>query len=39
MKIYILGPGAMGTLYGTELIKNNCEVIFFGARPQLIEEI
>ena len=29
MKIYILGSGAMVTLYGTEIIKNKYDVTFF----------
>jgi len=39
IKVAIAGAGAMGTLFGTQLIKGGNDVIFMDAWPKLIEDM
>jgi len=39
IKVAIAGAGAMGTLFGTQLLKGGNEVVFMDAWPKLIEDM
>lgn len=39
IKVAIAGAGAMGTLFGTQLLKGGNEVVFMDAWPKLLEDM